>query len=71
MKKKGLIIAGVVVLALVLIGTLCTATVQTGYTGIVINPFGPRPFYLGSDYIRSLTELEEYQKEFMKEEDSE
>ena len=35
MKKKGLIIAGVVVLALVLIGTLCTATVQTGYTGIV------------------------------------
>ena len=35
MKKKGLIIAGVAVLALVLIGTLCTATVQTGYTGIV------------------------------------
>ena len=35
MKKKGLIIAGVVVLALVLAGTLCTATVQTGYTGIV------------------------------------
>ena len=35
MKKKGLIIAGVVVLALVLVGTLCTATVQTGYTGIV------------------------------------
>ena len=35
MKKKGLIIAGVVALALVLIGTLCTATVQTGYTGIV------------------------------------
>ena len=35
MKKKGLIIAGVVVLALVLAGTLCTATVQTGYTGMV------------------------------------
>ena len=35
MKKKGLIIAGVLVLALVLVGTLCTATVQTGYTGIV------------------------------------
>ena len=35
MKKKGLIIAGVAVLALVIIGTLCTATVQTGYTGIV------------------------------------
>ena len=35
MKKKGLIIAGVVVLALLLVGTLCTATVQTGYTGIV------------------------------------
>ena len=49
----------------------CRQLMQTGYTGIVINPFGPRPFYLGSDYIRSLTELEEYQKEFMKEEDSE
>ncbi len=35
MKKKGLIIAGVLVLALVIIGAMCTATVQTGYTGIV------------------------------------
>ncbi len=35
MKKKGLIIAGVLVLALVILATMCTATVQTGYTGIV------------------------------------
>ena len=35
MKKKGLIIAGVLVLALVIVATMCTATVQTGYTGIV------------------------------------
>ena len=35
MKKKGLIIAGVVVLALLVVATMCTATVQTGYTGIV------------------------------------
>ena len=49
----------------------CRQLMQTGYTGIVINPFGPRPFYLGSDYIRSLTELPEYQKEFMKEEEKE
>ena len=35
MKKKGLIIAGVVVLVLLVVATMCTATVQTGYTGIV------------------------------------
>ena len=35
MKKKGLIIAGVIVLALLVAATMCTATVQTGYTGIV------------------------------------
>ena len=35
MKKKGLIITGVIVLALLVVATMCSATVQTGYTGIV------------------------------------
>ncbi len=33
--KKGLIIAGVVVVALLIVFLTCTATVETGYTGIV------------------------------------
>lgn len=42
----------------------CTEVMRQGYTGIVINPFGPRPFYLGEDYIRSLVHTEGYQEEY-------
>ncbi len=42
----------------------CTGLMNQGYTGIVINPFGPRPFYLAKEYVQNLTQLKGYQEEF-------
>ncbi len=47
----------------------CRQLTEQGYSGIVIDPFGPRPFYLGRDYIQSLISLKGWKEEFM--EDSE
>ena len=49
----------------------CRRLTEQGYSGIVIDPFGPRPFYLGRDYIATLISLKGYQEEFPEEADNE
>ena len=38
---------------------------KNGYTGLVVNPFGPVPFYLSEAFIQSVTNLEGYRDEFI------
>ena len=47
----------------------CYELMNQGYTGIVINPFGPRPFYLAKEYLQSLTQLKGFQDEFAAQEE--
>ena len=35
------------------------------YTGIVLNPFGPKPFYFSKEYIDHITSLDSYKEEFL------
>ncbi len=42
----------------------CIDLMKQNYQGIVINPFGPQPFYLSSNFVKHIEELEGYQKDF-------
>lgn len=42
----------------------CVDLMKQNYQGIVINPFGPQPFYLSSNFVKHIEGLEGYQKDF-------
>lgn len=49
----------------------CRRLAQQGYAGIVVDPFGPRPFYIGKDYIETLISLKGYREEILEESENE
>lgn len=58
-------------LALIMDFQQASEMLNKGYDGIVINPFGPYPFYLSREYITSIKSLEGYRREFILKEDTE
>lgn len=58
-------------LALIMDFQQASEMLNKGYDGIVINPFGPHPFYLSREYIASIKSLEGYRREFILKEDTE